>query len=186
MPCPEYRKCWRAWVRPSSYPHWIWSRDIGTFQWPKNIEKKQPSLRPLASEFQVMPFWLHNAPATFQRMMNEVLHDCQEFCEVYIDDVAVYSSTWEEHLQHLRCVFNCLRRANLTLKLPKCQFGLHQVEYLGYVVGDGKILPNPKKDRSRAPLQAASDENRCQSLPRPNWIRQKVCASVCQHLGPTY
>ena len=103
-------------------------------------------------EFRVMPFELHNVPATFQIMMkmNEVLCDCQDFCKVYIDDVAVYSSTWEEHLLHLRCVFNCLRRANLltlTLKLPKCQFGLPQVEYLGlgYVIGDGKILPNPKK-----------------------------------------
>ena len=72
-------------------------------------------------EFQVMPFGLNNAPATFQRMMNEVLQDCQEFCRVYIDDVAVYRSTWEEHLQHLRCVFNCLRQAHLTLKLAKCQ-----------------------------------------------------------------
>ena len=45
----------------------------------------------------------------------------------------------------MRCVFKCLRRADLTLKLAKCRFGLNQVEYLGYVVGDGRILPNPKK-----------------------------------------
>jgi hypothetical protein len=96
-------------------------------------------------EFQVMPFGLHNAPATFQRMMNDVLRECFDFCQVYIDDVAVYSTTWEEHLEHLRRVFTCLRKANLNLKMAKCQFGRHQVEYLGYVVGDGKVLPNPKK-----------------------------------------
>ena len=55
------------------------------------------------------------------------------------------SMTWEEHSEHLRHVFTCLRKANLTLKMTKCQFGRHQVEYLGYVVGDRKVLPNPKK-----------------------------------------
>ena len=77
--------------------------------------------------------------------MNDVLRECHDFCQVYIDDVAVYSTTWEEHLEHLRRVFTCLRKANLTLKMAKCQFGRRQVEYLGYMVGDGKILPNPKK-----------------------------------------
>lgn len=96
-------------------------------------------------EFCVMPFGLQNAPATFQRMMDDVLRDCQEFTRAYIDDVIVYSSTWEEHLEHLRQVFTCLRRANLSLKLKKCQFGLKQVEYLGHVIGGGVILPNPKK-----------------------------------------
>ena len=52
---------------------------------------------------------------------------------------------WEEHLELLRQVFTCLRRANLSLKLSKCQFGLKQVEYLGQVIGSGEILPNPKK-----------------------------------------
>ena len=92
-----------------------------------------------------MPFGLHNAPATFQRMMNDILCEYHDCCQVYIDDVAVYSMTWEEHLEHLRRVFTCLRKANLTLKMTKCQFGRHQVEYLGYVVGDRKVLPNRKK-----------------------------------------
>ena len=96
-------------------------------------------------EFCVMPFGLHNAPATFQRMMNEVLYDCREFSRAYIDDDIVYSSTWEEHLEHLRRVFTQLRQANLSLKLSKCQFGLKQVEYLGHVIGGGVILPNPRK-----------------------------------------
>ena len=93
-------------------------------------------------EFCVMPFGLQNAPATFQRMMDDVR---QEFTRAYNDDVIVYSSTWEEHLEHLRRVFTTLRRANLSLKLNKCQFGLKQVEYLGHVIESGVILPNPKK-----------------------------------------
>lgn len=87
-------------------------------------------------EFNVMPFGLHNAPATFQRLMNRVLQGCQSFAQAYIDDIVVYSRTWEGHLQHLHKVFSCLLQAGLRLKLPKCQFGLNKVPYLGDVIGN--------------------------------------------------
>ena len=96
-------------------------------------------------EFNVMPFGLHNAPATFQRLMNRVLQGCQSFAQAYIDDIVVYSRTWEEHLQHPRKVFNCLLQAGLILKLPKCQFGLNKVHYLGHIIGNGELLPDPQK-----------------------------------------
>ena len=99
-------------------------------------------------EFNVMPFGLHNAPATFQRLMNRVLEGCQEFALAYIDDVVVYSKSWEEHLQHLHKVFSCLQHAGLTLKLRKCQFGKSKVHYLGHIIGNGEILPDPKKGGS--------------------------------------
>ena len=92
-------------------------------------------------EFNVMPFGLHTAPATF----HQVLKECQGFAQSYIDDVVVYSKSWEEHLQHLCKVFRCLQKAGLTLKLPKCQFGLNKVHYLGHVIGDREILPDPQK-----------------------------------------
>ena len=96
-------------------------------------------------EFNVMPFGLHNAPATFQHMMNEALCECQDFAKAYIDDVVIYSSTWEEHLDHLEQVFRCLQKAGLTLKRSKCQFGLSHVYYLGYLIGEGGVRPDPKK-----------------------------------------
>ena len=96
-------------------------------------------------EFNVMHFGLHNAPATFQRMMNEALQECQDFAKAYIDDVVIYSSTWEEHLDHLDRVFRCLQKAGLTLKRSKCQFGLSYVYNLGYLIGEGGIRPDPKK-----------------------------------------
>ena len=77
--------------------------------------------------------------------MNEVLYDCQEFSQAYIDDIIVYSLTWEEYLEHLRRVFTQLCRANLSLKLSKCQFGLQQVECLGHVIGGGVILGSLKQ-----------------------------------------
>ena len=96
-------------------------------------------------EFNVMPFGLHNAPATFQRMMNYVLRDCQEFSKAYIDDVVIFSKNWEEHLEHLWRVFSQLQQAGLTAKLKKCYFGGNQVHYLGHVIGGGRVQPEPGK-----------------------------------------
>ena len=56
-------------------------------------------------QFCVMPFGLCNAPATFQRTMNSVLQEFHEFCEVYIDDIVVYSTSVEEHERYLELIF---------------------------------------------------------------------------------
>ena len=70
-----------------------------------------------------MPFGLTNTPATFQRLMNYILHDyLNDFVVVYLDDILVCSDTFEEHLAHLRKVFDKLREANLVIKLKKCKF----------------------------------------------------------------
>ena len=53
----------------------------------------------------------------------------------------IFSSSWEEHLDHLRKVLSCLQEANLTIKMSKCQFGRSEVQYLGHVIGGGKVKP---------------------------------------------
>ena len=75
-------------------------------------------------EFLVLPFGLTNAPATFQRLMNEVFHDFirEGFVVVYLDDVLIYSKTEEEHLGQLERVFTHLRKHQLLAKLVKCSF----------------------------------------------------------------
>ena len=72
--------------------------------------------------FEVMPFGLHNAPATFQRMVNSVLRDCSQFAQSYIDDIVIFSQSWGQHLLHLERVFQLLSDANLSVQLHKCQF----------------------------------------------------------------
>ncbi len=86
-----------------------------------------------------MPFGLCNAPATFQKLMNRVLSGCEEFCNVYIDDILVGSSNWLEHLAHLRIVFNKLEAAGLTCQVTKCDFGKKHLEFLGHRIGDGEM-----------------------------------------------
>lgn len=77
--------------------------------------------------YNVMPFGLRNAPATFQRLMTKVLGDFKG-CNVYLDDMVVYSDTWVSHLERIHALFSCLAEARLTINLAKCDFA---VTYLG-------------------------------------------------------
>lgn len=90
--------------------------------------------------YTVMPFGLRNAPATLQRLMNQVISGL-EGSDVYLDDVVVFSDTWPEHLQRIRALFDRLSGANLTVNLAKCEFAQAIVTYLGKVVGHGQVHP---------------------------------------------
>lgn len=93
-------------------------------------------------EFTTMPFGLCNAPGTFQRLMECVLRGLTwQIALIYLDDVLVYSSTFEEHLQHLRLVFDRFREAGLKLKPSKCHFGQTKVNYLGHVITPEGLQP---------------------------------------------
>src|SRR2546421_4345839 len=63
----------------------------------------------------------------------------------YIDDISVYSKTWEEHLRHLKEVFKRLRKAKLKINPDKCHFGTQEIQFLGYVIGMNGIKPDPAK-----------------------------------------
>ena len=95
-----------------------------------------------------MPFGLSNAPATYQRLMDKILKfGLNTFCCVYLDDVLVYSETFEAHLNHVyRCIV-AMRDAGLLLKARKCSFFDHIVEYLGHIVGNGEMRMTMKKVR---------------------------------------
>ena len=73
-------------------------------------------------EFLVMPFGLTNAPATFCNLMNDVFHDNADvFVVVYLDDIVIYSKSFEDHLYHLKLVLSRLREHQLYVKLGKCE-----------------------------------------------------------------
>ena len=94
-----------------------------------------------------MPFGVTNAPAVFQRLMQQVLADLQSdtsntFVSVYLDDVIVFSKSLVEHMKHLRAVFDQLRKARLMLNATKCKLICDEVEYLGHVVTKNGLTPN--------------------------------------------
>lgn len=99
-------------------------------------------------QFRMMPFGLSGAPATFQRLMDQVLRGLEAFVAAYLDDVVIYSVLWSEHLQHLRAVLQCLSQAGLTATPQKRQFGMKQCSYLGHVVGNGVVQPELPKLRA--------------------------------------
>ena len=95
-------------------------------------------------EFNVMPFGLTNAPATFQRLMDIVLAGLKwQCCLVYIDDIVIYSPSFEQHLLDLEKIFRALRDANLTLKASKCCFCRREMKYLGHIITQDGIKPDP-------------------------------------------
>lgn len=97
-------------------------------------------------QFKVLPFGLCNAPATFQRLMNNIFRPhLRKFVLVYLDDILVYSRDAEEHKEHLKQVFALLQQHNLFIKTSKCEFGVDQVDFLGHVVSKDGIQMDPGK-----------------------------------------
>ena len=92
-----------------------------------------------------MPFGLKNAPFTFCKLIRELTSGIHKFVETYFDDIAVFSSFWEDHLIHLKKVFETLKKAGLTVKPTKCQFAKATVKYLGHLVGQGYRTPAEAK-----------------------------------------
>ena len=98
-------------------------------------------------EFTRMPFGLCNAPATFQRLMQRCLGDqALSSLLIYLDDIIVFSGTFEEHLKRLELVFSRLRSHGLKAKPRKCSFFKTEVKYLGHLVRAGEgVRPDPDK-----------------------------------------
>ena len=88
-----------------------------------------------------MPFGMINSGATFVRMMDKVLEGFDEFADSFIDDIGIFSDTWEFHVEHLRAVFQSLREAKLVAKPSKCFVGYGELEFLGHIAGSGNIKP---------------------------------------------
>ncbi|CAI7784415.1 unnamed protein product [Closterium sp. NIES-54] len=93
-----------------------------------------------------MPFGLCNAPATFQAEMNHILRPLLDECVVvYLDDILIYSKNMKEHVEHLRKVFEILRKNKFYVKLSKSDFALKKVHFLGHMVSAEGVHVDPRK-----------------------------------------
>ena len=112
-------------------------------------------------EYLVMPFGLTNAPATFQSFINHVLKDeIGECCQVYLDDIMIYSKSLEEHIIHVRRVLKRLIENKLVAKLSKCEFHKQELTFLGNVISKDGVKTDPDK------LEAIT------KWPRPNKVKE--------------
>ena len=118
-------------------------------------------------EWLVMPFGLQGAPSNFQRMMNHYLRQyLGKSVLCYLDDILIYSSSEEEHLQHIRQVLTVLREQKLFAKATKCDFGRTEVQFLGYRVREDQIRKDEEKVKAVR-----------------NWPEPKTVREVRQFLG---
>ena len=93
-----------------------------------------------------LPFGLKNAPASFQSMMDLIFGDqIDKHMAVFIDDINVYSLTFEEHMDHLKQTFDKCRKYGLKLKKKKCYFGCEKLEFLGHVVSREGLIVDDRK-----------------------------------------
>jgi hypothetical protein len=91
-----------------------------------------------------MPFGIKNALATFMRLMDDVLIPfTNSFVVVYLDDILIFSRTWEEHMQHIQQVLSTLRQHMLYTNLEKFSFGMNRVKYLRYIVDEHGVHVDP-------------------------------------------
>ena len=121
----------------------------GFWQVPMAEESKQFTAFTLGSmglfECDRMPFGLCNAPATFQRLMQNCLGELNlTYCLIYLDDIIVYSKTQEEHLQRMRVVFDHLREHSLKLKPSKCDLFRMELIYLAHHMSKDGVKPSKK------------------------------------------
>ncbi|GJX58676.1 putative reverse transcriptase domain-containing protein [Tanacetum coccineum] len=97
-------------------------------------------------EFQVMPFGLTNAPVVFMDLMNRACKlYLDKFVIVFIDDILIYSSNKEEHTDHLRIIFELVRKEELYAKFSKCDFWISVMQFLGHVIDSQRIHVDPAK-----------------------------------------
>ena len=127
-------------------------------------------------EYVKVPFRLAQVPAYFQELMTGVLKDLP-FAMAYLDDIIIYSSTPEEHLEHIRTVFEKLRDAKLSMKRSKCHLFAKEIQYLGHILGTEGIKPVP--DRSHQGYVPTSEPETGSRLPRTSGLLQKIHQELC-------
>ncbi|POS83395.1 hypothetical protein EPUL_003076 [Erysiphe pulchra] len=97
-------------------------------------------------EYRVMPFGLANAPSSFQNHINDTLRGyLDEFCTAYMDDILIFSKTFEEHEEHVKKVLSRLSRSGLQIDIRKCEFHKKSAKFLGLIITAEGIKMDPSK-----------------------------------------
>lgn len=108
-------------------------------------------------QFKRLPFGLHSAPKTWQRLADQLLCGLEDYAFVYLDDIIICTSTFGKHLEVLEEILKRLREARLTLNREKCVFCRSELRYLGYVVNQFGLLVDP--DKVNAVLRIPTPKN---------------------------
>ena len=138
-------------------------------------------------EYNVVPFGLCNAPATFQRLMHQVLSaGLDKHVTVYLDDILVFSKDPTSHEQHVQWVFDQLRKHGLKAKRKKCEFGMDHLEYLGHVISKEGISADPGKTDAVAKWPTPTSKRELQTFLGLANYYAKLIKHFAWHAHPLY
>jgi len=181
--CVDYRKL-NSITKKDAYPlpriqemlntlagsQWFSTLDLASGYWQVLMDKQDREKTAFITkygtyEFNVMPFGLCNAPATFQRLMDRVYKGIAwKFVVVYLDDTNVFSKTFDEHLKHLKIVFQRIRDAGLKLNIEKCNFWMKSLPFLGHIICEKGIAPDPTKIETVQKIQPPKNTTKLRSF----------------------
>lgn len=127
-------------------------------------------------QWRVMPFGLKNAPATFQRTIDEVLGEVKGiYADVLMDDIVIFSETWEEHIMHVEDILSRLRRAHIFLEPSKCNLLAQSITYLGYSLNHKGLTPPQDKVEEIKHWPAPTSKGELQSfMGMANFLRDFI------------
>ncbi len=99
-----------------------------------------------AYKYKVLSFELTNESIFFQQYMNDVLWNfLNDFCQVYLDDILIYSKTRKKHRDHVKLVLSWLREAELQMNIRKCKFNVEETVFLKVIVSEQNLCINSSK-----------------------------------------
>ena len=196
--CVDYRKL-NATTRKDAYPipriddtldtlagsQWFSTLDLISGYGQVELDSKDKEKTAFSSpdglfEFNVMPFGLCNAPATFQRLMDMVLAGMNwKTCLVYLDDIIILGRDFPTHLQNMDQIFSCLRQAGLKLQPSKCRLCQQAVSFLGHIVSPTGIATDPEKNRANRQLANPTLQKGCPAIPRTHQLLSSLHPKLC-------
>ena len=159
--CIDFRELNKLLV-PESYPfpliddlitrtrdcNWFTSLDINSAFWSIPIREKDRFKSAFITknghwQWRSMPFGLKSSPAIFQRILSGIIrkNNFQNFCVNYIDDILVFSETFDDHIKHIKSLLDAIRSEGFRLKFLKCKFAAPSVTYLGHIIEKNTVRP---------------------------------------------
>lgn len=134
-------------VRAGNAKYWS-SFDINSAFWTIPVRRKDRHKVAFVTQsghyqWKVLPFGLKSSSAIFQRILSSIIrkYKLNGFCCNYIDDILVWSSSFEEHLKHIQQLMTAIQLEGLKLKFMKCSFAQRCIKYLGHLIKPGKVSP---------------------------------------------
>ncbi|GFY06852.1 retrovirus-related Pol polyprotein from transposon 297 [Trichonephila clavipes] len=146
FPLPNIQEC----VEKVSAAKFITVSELSKGYWQIPLSKTAQKYAAFCTSFGTykplrMSFGLKNAPYFFSKLMAELLNGLEDFVVPYLDDISIFSDTWESHLKHVETVLQRIQRAKLTIKPSKCKFAQQNVKFLGHIVGQSFRTPSEIK-----------------------------------------